>query len=291
MAADFTAHSVRLTLARRWAGAGARTVAEILHRAAAGETARAVAMLDAVMSTLPPGRERMAALMLRAGLDFGQPRRSSPRPTTTAESDELLRGRVLDLLAYMPYMYRGVPRARRRMATEALASPTAIDDAELQMLAAVNLATTALLAGAPQPATDGSGRWSSAVTSRPAPRTMARRRTGAPRSVGRAAGHGTATFERLQQMTADSGIEFQRPYRLGDLAAVELAAGHLAVAARARRRRHRVGDRRRQPPRRDVVALPGWAGRCPPWRRRASQARSRRAATRGAPSTTSCPGG
>ena len=40
-----------------------------------------------------------------------------------------------------------------------------------------------------------------------------------------------ATFERLQQMTADSGIEFQRPYRLGDLAAVELAAGHLVVAA------------------------------------------------------------
>ena len=231
VAAGFSAHSVRLTPLDDGRALARRAVAEILHRAAAGETVRAVAMLDAVMSTLPPGRERVAALMLRTGLDFGHAEEILAQADHDAESDELLRGRLLDLRAYMTYMYRGdVPRARL-MATEALAIADRHGDAELQMLAAVNLATTALLAGAPQPPL--------MERAMELGRHVRGLRLGRWPDVERArhdlwGGHlaaARATFERLQQMTAESGIEFQRPYRLSDLAAVELAAGHLAVAA------------------------------------------------------------
>ncbi len=67
-------------------------------------------------------------------------------------------------------------------------------------------------------------------------------------------------------MTAESGIEFQRPYRLGDLAAVELAAGHLAVAAQLADDGIESATDAGNLPVVDVVALPGWAGRCPPRR-------------------------
>ena len=231
VAADFSAHSLRLTPLDDGRALARRAVAEILHRAAAGETVRAVAMLDAVMSTLPPGRERAAALMLRTGLDFGHAEEILAQADHDAETDELLRGRLLDLRAYLTYMYRGdLPRARQ-MATEALAIADRHGDAELQMLAAVNLATTALLAGAPQPAL--------MERAMELGRHVRGMRLGRWPDVEQArhdlwGGHLAAarvTFERLQQMTAESGIEFQRPYRLGDLAAVELAAGHLALAA------------------------------------------------------------
>ena len=97
LAADFAAHSVRLTALDDVTALIRRTVSEILHRAAAGETARAIAMVDGVLAGLPPGRERAAVMTLRVGLDFGQAVEFLDRAEQEAGSDELVRGRILDL--------------------------------------------------------------------------------------------------------------------------------------------------------------------------------------------------
>ena len=128
-----------------------RTVSEILHRAAAGETARAIAMVDAVLAGLPPGRERVAAMTLRVGLDFGQAVEFLDRAEQEAGSDELVRGRILDLLAYHTLMYHGRVDEARRLGAEALDIARRHHDDELEMLSSATLSTAALFAGAPQP--------------------------------------------------------------------------------------------------------------------------------------------
>ena len=105
LAADFAAHSVRLTPLDDRPAIVRRAVSEVLHRAAAGETSRAIAMVDAVLAGLPPGPDRIAALTLRVGLDFGQAPEILARADEEAQ-DELTRGRVLDLLAYHALMIR-----------------------------------------------------------------------------------------------------------------------------------------------------------------------------------------
>ena len=62
LAADFAAHSVRLTVLDDIPALVRRSVSEVLHRAAAGETGRAIAMVDAVIAELPLGPDRVAAL-------------------------------------------------------------------------------------------------------------------------------------------------------------------------------------------------------------------------------------
>jgi DNA-binding CsgD family transcriptional regulator len=230
-AADLAAHSVRLTPVGDRSALARRAVAEILHRAAAGETARAIAMVDAIAASLPPGRERFAALALRVGLDFGEAEAVLARAEADAP-DELTRGRILDLRAYGAYMYRGDLRLGATLAAAAREIAVRAGDPTLEMLASATLGTVALLTGEPRPellaraiqlgqasGTFRLGRWPEVEQAR--------------QSVW--AGHlgeARALFDRLFAMTARSGLEFQRPYRLVDLANLELAAGNLSVACR-----------------------------------------------------------
>ena len=64
-------------------------------------------MVDAILAGLRPGPERFAALALRVGIDFGSAEEVLAQAQDEADADELVRGRVLDLLGYMTYMYRG----------------------------------------------------------------------------------------------------------------------------------------------------------------------------------------
>ena len=230
-AADLAAHSVRLTPLDDRSALARRAVAEILHRAAAGETARAIAMVDAIMASLPPGRERFAALALRVGLDFGEGEEVLARAEGDA-GDELTRGRILDLRAYAAYMYRADLGLGRTLAAEAREIAIHAGDAELEMLSSASLGAVALLTGEPQPellaraielgrasGTFRLGRW---------PEVEQARQCVWAGDLGKA----RALFDRLFAMTARSGLEFQRPYRLVDLANLELAAGNLAAAAR-----------------------------------------------------------
>ena len=230
-AADLAAHSVRLTPLEDRSALARRAVAEILHRAAAGETARAIAMVDAIAATLPPGRERFAALALRVGLDFGEGEEVLARAEADAD-DELTRGRILDLRSYAAYMYRGDLALGRTLAAQAREIAVRTGDRELEMLSSAALGAVALLAGEPRPelltraielgrasGTFRLGRW---------PEVEQARQSVWAGDLGQA----RSLFDRLFAMTARSGLEFQRPYRLVDLANLELAAGNVAVAAR-----------------------------------------------------------
>jgi DNA-binding CsgD family transcriptional regulator len=231
LAAELAAHSLRLTPVDDRPALARRAVAEILHRAAAGETGRATAMLDAIVAGLPPGPERFAALALRVGIDFGSAEEVLARADEEAEADELIRGRVLDLLAYMTYLYRGDLRRATELETEALAIARRHDDPELEMLASATLATISLFAGKPQPELLARALELGAQVQGP--------RLGRWPDVERArqavwSGNlheAREVFTRLQAMTAQSGLEFQRPFRAFDLANVELAAGRLPEAA------------------------------------------------------------
>jgi DNA-binding CsgD family transcriptional regulator len=231
LAAELASHSVRLTPLDDRPALVRRAVAEILHRVAAGETARAIAMVDAILAGLPPGPDRFAAMALRVGIDFGSAEDVLAGAAEEVEADELLRGRSLDLLAYMLYQYRGDLRRATDLEIEALAIARRHGHEELEMLASATLATISLFAGSPRPElmaralelgarAQGSrlGRWPDVEKARSAVWSGY-------------LDHAREVFVRLQAMTAQTGLEFQRPYRAFDLANVELAAGRLAEAA------------------------------------------------------------
>ncbi len=231
VAAELAAHSVRLTPIDDRAALARRAVAEILHRAAAGETGRAIAMVDAIVAGLPPGPERFAALALRVGIDFGSAEEVLAQAQDEADADELVRGRILDLLGYMTYMYRGQLNRARELEAEALAIARRHGDAELEMLASATLAVITLLRGDPHPElldralelgrqvqNPRLGRWPDVERAR---QCLWAGQLGEAREV----------FTALQTMAARSGIEFQRPFRALDMAFVEIAAGRLTAAA------------------------------------------------------------
>ncbi len=188
-------------------------------------------MIAAIVAALPPGPERFAALVLRVRLDPGRAEELLSQAQDEAATDELVRGRIVDLLGYMTYMHRGqLPRALE-LEREALAIARRHGDLELEMLTAASVATIAVVSGEPQPAlmeralTLGKevkaprlGRWPDIEQAR--------------QSLW--AGHlerARDVFTRMQDMAARSGIEFQRPFRAMDMALVELAAGRLVIAA------------------------------------------------------------
>ena len=231
LAAELASHSVRLTPLDDRPALVRRAVAEILHRSAAGETGRAIAMVDAIIAGLPPGPERFAAISLRVGIDFGSAEEVLAGAVEEVEADELVRARSLDLLAYMLYQYRGDLRRAADLETEALAIARRHGHDELEMLASATLGMISLYAGSPRPElmdralelgarAQGSrlGRWPDVEDARQAVWSGFLDRA---REV----------FTRLQAMSAQSGLEFQRPYRAFDLANVELAAGRLDEAA------------------------------------------------------------
>jgi DNA-binding CsgD family transcriptional regulator len=231
LAAELAAHSLRLTPVDDRTALARRAVAEILHRKAAGEAGRAIAMIDAIVAGLPPGPERFAALGLRVGIDYGSAEEVLARAHEEAEADELVRGRIQDMLGYMTYMYRGELDRGRELETEALGIALRHGDAELEMLSSAALAMINLLSGDPQPdlfaralelgrqvQNPRHGRWPDVDRGRQA-------------VWGGYLDEAREVFTRLQATTVQSGLEFQRPFRAFDLAQVELAAGRLGEAA------------------------------------------------------------
>ncbi len=230
LAAELLAHSRRLTPLDDLAAAGRRTVLEILRRAAAGETARALSMIDDLLNVLPPGRERANLLTLRAGLDFRQGDNLLARALDEAGDDDALRGRVLDQMAFAACSYQGKLARAEELASSALAIAHQLDDAELEVLASGTVADAAALSGNPKPelldhainlskrAAPRLGRWPEQYLARHA-------------LWGGRLDQARRIFAELAQQCQGAGIEFQRPFRLFDLALVELGAGRLTEAA------------------------------------------------------------
>ncbi len=234
VAAEFAGRSLRLTPSTDPHAARRRALAEIEHLAAAGEAARALALADELIASLPPGPERAEALIRRFYVgddDLELADSLLVRALADAEGDERLRGRVLDLLGWLRGMFRGDLRNGVDCASEAVAIADRVGDSGFWMLAAGHLGHMAALVGTPRP-----DLMASAVAL--ADEIGGPRLGGGPRAwlakqvfwAGDLAG-GREQFENALATDLRAGNELERPYRLYDLALVECAAGNLAAAA------------------------------------------------------------
>ena len=230
LAADMAAHSIRVTPADDLPARVRRTFLAVLHRAAAGDRSGALAQSEELLSLLPAGPVRAEAITLRVVMDFAHGDRFLDQALAEAGDDELLRGRIIELQGWMAAIYRGEPRRAVELGEVALAIARRHADTTLEMLAASSLAMAALMVGNPRPelmeralelaeSRRGPllGRWPQALSGRAALwcGDLVEART---------------TLEALHDAFAQWGVEFQRPYRMLDLAELELAAGELGRA-------------------------------------------------------------
>ena len=231
VAADLAAHSVRVTPATDAESQLRRRFLAIRHRAAAGETARALAETDSLVASLPPGRQRAEAISMRVSIDFAGAGRYLDQALREAGDDDLLRGRILEMRAWMATIHRSEPSEGVDVGGQALAIASRIGDRTLEMLASCTVATASLMLGQPRPELlDRALRLDELRTDSRLGHT--------PQIVsGRIClwcgqlAEARAIFEELHDAYARGGLEYQRPYRLFDLALVELASGKLATAA------------------------------------------------------------
>jgi DNA-binding CsgD family transcriptional regulator len=231
LAAEFARRSMRLTPAGDPDAAHRRSLAEIEHLASAGEVGRAIAVADELVATLPSGPRRAEALALRVFIDTATGEALLERALAEAGDDELLRGQVLDLLGWLQGMRRGDVARGTECAGEAAAIAARLGERRLQMVAQASLALLEALRGLPESGLMGRALALEDEVGGPplgrGPWIMHARKLLWDGSLAEA----RAVFERTREESLRSGVEFQRPYRLYDLALAEYAAGELAAAA------------------------------------------------------------
>jgi len=229
--AELAEHSVRLTPPDEVGAWTRRSLTAMALRASAGEPERASAAADELLARVGPGgRARLEAITLRVFLDIDHGEDVLRRELDDVVHDRWWRGRLLELLGWLLGTYRGALAEAVALGDQALAVARADGDADLEMLAAATLATSALLAGEPRPGLIESamelgqrhepprlGRWP--------PLFLARHCL-----WGGDLARARELFESMRAAFSARGVEFQRPYRLSDLALVEIAAGALTRA-------------------------------------------------------------
>jgi DNA-binding CsgD family transcriptional regulator len=226
VAAELARHSVRVTPGDT-AEASRRALAEISYRAAAGEIANATAMVEAFLDRHEPGPARVEAMTQRVYLDIDGGDEFLARALAESGDDAVLRGRVLDLFGWLLGMYRGQLARGIELSSAALAIAEERGDPVLEMLSAGTLSMLTVLAGRPDPALIERACSIAAVHEGPLlgrwpPIFRARQNLWAGRLVEARDG-----FEAMREAFGRRGIEFQRPYRLSELAQVEVVAGNL----------------------------------------------------------------
>jgi DNA-binding CsgD family transcriptional regulator len=231
LAAEFAAHSLRLTPPGDLEMRIRRAFAAVLHRAAAGDKAQALADADRLVATLPPGAVRAEAIALRVALDFDGGDGFLEKALAEVGDDDSLRGRLLELRGWLALVHRADLQRGEELASEALVIARRLDDPALEMLAAATTASASLLLG--QPRDDLMARALELATRLEGPR-LGR----LPQGV-----HGRhclwcgrlpearKILEELYTACVQGGLEFQRPFRILDLAHVEIASGNLLRAA------------------------------------------------------------
>ncbi|WP_324653040.1 helix-turn-helix transcriptional regulator [Georgenia sp. H159] len=230
-AAELAAHSIRLTPSRAHHRAVPRRLAEVTFRAAAGQMALAVALADDLLADLPPGPEHARVLAQRVLLDFGGAEDYLRRALADVGDDDGLRGVLLDLLGWQLGLFKGRVHPAITHCEEALAIARARRDDEAVARAAATLSTVSLLAGVPRRELMAEAELLSRSGSSQPLGTLLRVWPGVFRAR-QALWDGDlpvarAGLEHASQVAQTLGSEFQRPYRLRDLAMLELAAGRL----------------------------------------------------------------
>ncbi|MBO3101489.1 helix-turn-helix transcriptional regulator [Cellulomonas fengjieae] len=236
VAADLLADSVRLTAPGDAEASVRRTVAEMMQRATAGDLPTAVGIADALLARLDPGPLRAAVVTGRVVLEFTNAEailRAALDDVPGDESDDTarLRGRLLALLGWLLAIHLGRVEEGLGHAQAALDIGRSLDDAVLVAQAASAVSTASLLLGrrADGLIDEAVARGAEVVQSQLAlwPRVLRGRQQLWDGYLGPA----RADLEQMHRTAMSNGAEFQRSYRLSDLALVALAAGDLASAA------------------------------------------------------------
>jgi ATP/maltotriose-dependent transcriptional regulator MalT len=226
-AAELARHSLRVTPAADIGAATRRALAGISYRAAAGETATAMTMIDELLERHEPGPGRVEAITRRVYLDIDRGEEFLTRALAESGDDIALRGRVLDLLGWLLGMYRGQLERGIAISGEALEIAQQQDDPVLEMLAAGTLSTLSLLAGQPRPGLIEHALAIAAVREGPLlgrwPQLFRARQC----LWGGWLAEARERFEAMHQAFVSLGVEFQRPYRLTELAQLDVTAGNL----------------------------------------------------------------
>ena len=233
LAAELAGHALRLTPAGDTEAARRRGQAEIAHTSAAGEVARALALADRLVAALPPGPGRAEVLVQRAELEHDDLETGDAllvQALEDAGDDELLRGRVLDLLGWVRGHFRGYLAEGLAFARESLEIADRTGDPELGMSVCAAVATMSSLAGEPRPDLLERAVELERQIGRPllwaGPRALVatdRRQSGDLEAA-------STLWAAWQADAASSGNERSRPYGLYQLASLECWRGNLTRA-------------------------------------------------------------
>ena len=251
LAADFIAHSLRLTPVHDEEAVRRRRLQQIAHLAASGEAGRALVLADELLASLPHGPARAEVLVQRFEVEdddlaFGE--RLLEEALDDAGEDEALRGRVLDMLAWLRGMLRGNLQDGIRCARAGLEIAERTADARLQMLTQSSLAVMEALIGHPRPdllneTVDLELALGAQGTSE-APRAL----SGKLRFWAGDLPGARERFDDALEAAAREGMELTRPYRLYDLSLLECAAGNLVEARELARLGIEAAEDARFPP-------------------------------------------
>jgi DNA-binding CsgD family transcriptional regulator len=229
LASFYAHHSRRLTPPEYLESSQRRALLEARSLAKAGEAARALALLDEMATSLPRGSARAEVLVHRFyvendEIDAGDA--TLVEALEDAEGDEVLRGRVLDILGWHRGMFRGDLRGGIKCAREAVEIAETTEATDLWMLAAGHLAHMEAISGRPR--LDVMQTAVAVVEERGGPELgggpeawLAKQQLWAG-----ALDDAEETFQRLTR----SANRLELPYRLYDLALADLARGRLDSA-------------------------------------------------------------
>ncbi|WP_421734485.1 LuxR C-terminal-related transcriptional regulator [Cellulomonas sp.] len=236
LAADLLGDSTRLTPPDDADASVRRTLARMMQCATAGDLPTALRLADSLLERLDPGPLRAAVVTGRVVLDFTDAEtvlRTALEqvPDDGSTAHECLRGRVLGLLGWLLAIHLGRLDEGLRYAEAALAIGRARDDAVLVAQAASAVSTASLMLGRRiqgliEEAVDSG---TEVVQSQLAlwPRVLQGRQQLWDGRLEQA----HAGLDQMHRSAVSNGAEFQRSYRLADLALVALAAGRLDAAA------------------------------------------------------------
>lgn len=233
LAAEFAEHAVRLTPPGDDDALRQHALAHVRHVAAAGDVGRARDLADALVAQLPPGADRAEALVEHAQLedeDLETGEALLMRALEDAGEDAPLRGRVLDQLGWLRGIFRGDLSAGIACGREALAIADRVGDKDFEMSAAAGLSNIETLAGNPRPELMARAVELEEDVGRPplwaGPRVLFAEQLLWAGDLERA----RTILEDAVAHAERSNHERWKPYSLYDLAAVETAAGNLALA-------------------------------------------------------------
>ncbi len=233
LAAEFIAHSLRLTPGAEEAATRRRRLVQIEDLAASGEAGRALALADGLLASLPHGADRAAVLVQRFKVeddDLSFADQLLEEALEDAGEDEALSGRVLDMLAWLRGILRGDLQGGIRCAEEGVEIARRTGDEPLRMLAQSSLALMGALIGEPH-------RELLVETIELEDSFGVRGTNESPRAISGKllfwAGDLPAArrrFDEALSAAAREGNELTRPYRLYDLSLLECASGNLLEA-------------------------------------------------------------